>query len=87
MVRYLKSKSTLGLKYFKKDSDKMKEVDLDDFTDGSLGNAKNRRSVSGFVMFLSYKPLCFKTVTKKEVSLSTSESEIIGLSHLTANMS
>ena len=53
--------------------------------DSSLGNAEERRSVSGFVVYLSGRPIMFKTMMQKETALSTAESEIIGLSHLTAN--
>ena len=81
VAQYLKSTKELKMHYEKSGS-----ISMRGYTDASHGDKPSRQSVSGFVIFLAGNPICYKVKKQAEVSLSTCESEIIGLSYLISHM-
>lgn len=75
ILRYLKGTAEYSIKYVKEKDDLIGYVDSD-----WAGDTSDRRSCTGYVMFLSGGPVNWNSKKQKTVALSTMEAEYMALS-------
>jgi hypothetical protein len=81
VTKFVLDTSTLGLKIEPKCPDGELTWDLVVYSDSDwAGDKDNRRSVSGFVMFLCSVPIVWRSKQQKSVALSSSEAEFVAVS-------
>ena len=81
IIKYVLDTSTLGLKIEPKCPDGDLLWNLVVYSDSDwAGDKDNRRSVSGFVMFLCSVPIVWRSKQQKSVALSSSEAEFVAAS-------
>jgi hypothetical protein len=81
VTKFVLDTSTLGLRIEPKCPDGELTWDLVVYSDSDwAGDKDNRRSVSGFVMFLCSVPIVWRSKQQKSVALSSSEAEFVAVS-------
>jgi hypothetical protein len=86
IVKYLKGTAGLGLTYCK-DVDPRRAVTLYGYSDAEHGGDKSdRRSVMAYVFMLCGGVLDFRSCRQTSISLSSTESEYVALSHATQQL-
>jgi hypothetical protein len=81
VIKYVIDTSTLGFKIEPKSLDNQLLWNIVLYSDSDwAGDKDNRRSVSGFIMFLCGVPLVWRSKQQKSVALSSSEAEFVAAS-------
>jgi hypothetical protein len=70
VLRYIKGTQDLGIEYTKSE-----EIDLNVYVDASFGSEKDKKSLTGYAIFLGNNLITWKTKKQNTVSLSTVEAE------------
>lgn len=81
VIKFLLNTKTYGLKLNPKMDIKDEEWSMTVYTDSNwAGDKDNRRSVSGYIIFLKGVPILWKSRLQRTISLSSSEAEYYALS-------
>jgi hypothetical protein len=81
ILRYLKGKEGLCLRYKQQPAGEQKMIHTVGYTDASWASAtESRRSVSGYVFFLSGAPISWSSKAQQSVALSSAEAEYVAMS-------
>ena len=78
VLRYVKRTVNLGLEFKRRET----KIKVEAYVDAEFGRHENGKSVYGYVLNINDAPIVFKTKKLNIVTLSTTESEFLGISEV-----